>query len=310
VTVLQALAGEHALAIVLPELALEESVAARRRALEEACRDFIKAGKAVHAYEAIRLPDLPNPDDYSETWRASLTGQFEVAATPDSAGTEALRREAHRLAPARDGQGARDAGIWLTVLAHHSVSGEPGFFVSENVSDFGDPNDPSSFHPGLAAEIPTDRARLVFCRSVAALLSELAEEADFNLDTADVASSELVNEAVASVLQEPPVLPTSDWHPTATVIGAPYIAGPVRSEPIRLFDSKSFSIGESTIAVSSSRWHFEFPLGSLRRHVGGGLAEAITQVSGEANLNLLLRLSPDGSIVGADVMGITAVTIA
>ena len=100
------------------------------------------------------LTDLPVPGDLAREYRRRL---FDIASTeaPPAAGAaeEALRREAHRLRPAREGKGARDVAIWLSVKAAHEAAGNDGILLTQNTKDFGSPGNPRMLHPDLAAEI-------------------------------------------------------------------------------------------------------------------------------------------------------------
>ncbi|MFE3865760.1 hypothetical protein ACFXPT_35865 [Streptomyces goshikiensis] len=97
---------------------------------------------------------------------------FTILPTPPGAAEEALRREAHRMAPVEqvwtDGKnkvkarGARDTAIWLTLLAAAETEHEIWFLSYDK--DFGSAN---GFHPALSEEARTrlgespERLRLI-----------------------------------------------------------------------------------------------------------------------------------------------------
>src|SRR5437867_4020081 len=151
---LRAIAQAHRLDIVVPEIALSEAVANRRREISEKATKIRTAiDKAQGLFD---LPQFPEPDAsrVADRWRTDmLVGVVYLPATADHA-YEALNRELHRIRPARDGQGARDAAIWLAIRDDNRGRSEPGYFVSSNHKDFGEPD--GRLHPDLVAEVGGD----------------------------------------------------------------------------------------------------------------------------------------------------------
>jgi hypothetical protein len=150
ISILVALARETGCELVVPELVIEEATSQRLRTIEAAFDLLRKAHRDAQAFASIpMLPDLPVPGELAREFRRKLETVCRTASTPGEAGKEALRREAFRLRPAREGKGARDVAIWLTVKSAHQATGTEGYFVSKNIKDFADPSDRSRLHPDL-----------------------------------------------------------------------------------------------------------------------------------------------------------------
>jgi hypothetical protein len=95
---------------------------------------------------------LPSITDAATAWRKQLADMFVHVPLSGETAIEALRREIHRTPPAhrKEGYGARDAAIWLTVRADHVSRHEVGYLVSRNKLDFA--GEDGQLHPVLAQE--------------------------------------------------------------------------------------------------------------------------------------------------------------
>ena len=130
--------------IVVPELALEEAAERHRRILTDHVSAYENARKAINAFfDRSAVPDDPVPaiDAIVEDWKTSVAGSMAILPISEVAAREGLLREVRRHPPARqvgDGTkdpratGARDAAIWLDIVAHHKASSEPGYLISKN----------------------------------------------------------------------------------------------------------------------------------------------------------------------------------
>ncbi len=177
-TVLSAVARETGLRIWLPEIVLEEAVSLRSREATTAVTELQVARHRLADLGASVSVEAPDAAQIASDWRRGLETRFSVEPLSKDAARESLLREVRRVPPTRDGKGARDAAVWLTVKSMHLKSDGPTYFVSENVKDFGNPEDSDELHPGLAAEVVDTRRPLLFARSLTALLERLAERVD------------------------------------------------------------------------------------------------------------------------------------
>ncbi|PPF76292.1 hypothetical protein C5B99_10730 [Pseudoclavibacter sp. Z016] len=133
--------------------------------------------------EAVYVPDI---DDIVSEWERDLRSSFEVIEIEPEDAPRALRREAVRQRPARNGKGARDSAIWLSAI-RVAASGQGAVFVSSNTSDFGVKKS-SDIHPELAAEAST--AGLTYATSTQELLDVLAIKSEhISLDLAELSAA-------------------------------------------------------------------------------------------------------------------------
>ena len=149
----RALCTEAGIDIVVPAMVADEVESSRRRNIEAAFDALRAAHREASRYGPIaHLAELPTPGALARAHRDRLAATYGIAATPDFAPQEALRREAFCLRPARAGSGARDAAIWLTVREDHLRRAEDGYLVTNNSRDFAAAGDASTLHPSLADE--------------------------------------------------------------------------------------------------------------------------------------------------------------
>jgi hypothetical protein len=123
-----------------------------------------KAGKLVgdarHDLQALGLdiPVLPDEGEVSRQRKRLLDNLkedgVEVAPPPDQAGKIAEWVAERRKPIPGDGKGTVDAQVWLTaVQAAVEADGEPVYLITDNGSDFADPQDKKRLHPTLRADL-------------------------------------------------------------------------------------------------------------------------------------------------------------
>lgn len=174
--------------MVLSEVVEVEVRARRRREFEEkaagAAASLAKGRKAG----VIGLPDLDARGAVEKTMRAWESRWDEVvdAASARRVGVraedaaEAARRAAFREAPCSpEGEGMRDALIWLALVADaadsEGGSGEHGLaFISENTKDLA-ASDGRSLREGLLGDVRGQGSRLSYYASLDDFLRERAE---------------------------------------------------------------------------------------------------------------------------------------
>jgi hypothetical protein len=183
-------------ALAVPEIVIHESVNLRRVVASKLLSALIESHKSldkvVHL-EPIYVPDL---DGLASDWRDQLQEYFSVLPPHGDDAIEALRREAHRHLPAREGAGGRDSLIWLTIVRLLSTGAEI-YFISDNSKDFGTG---STLHAELRAEIPDSIDRLHYFSNPNAYLESIAEEVRIVEWDAGEALSALRSHLMAAVL--------------------------------------------------------------------------------------------------------------
>ena len=172
-------AAHNGIDICISEVVLEESVSARGRAVDEATQ---KLREAINqASKVIALDDIyiPGREDEVARWEEELRSTFRVIPVKGDHAVEALRREAFRRRPAREGKGARDAAIWLCAIDYALEHKLPIYFVSDNTEDFADPAQTDRLHSDLLAECDELAVQVSFHRSLDSLIGSLATRVDF-----------------------------------------------------------------------------------------------------------------------------------
>ena len=197
--VLQVVASNAGQRLAVPRIVVDESCERLRRELLDAYEQIVRGTETVSKYlGASSSHPRPVDDLVVPNWREYLARLFVVLEPPDGAFEEALLREVQRKPPTRDGRGARDALIWLTVLDHLQRDETPTYFVSNNGKDFGK----DGLLPELRAEIP-DGSTLNYCTSIVDLLDRLATPSPQPLRRADIEEAGPVHEAIRSGLTGP-----------------------------------------------------------------------------------------------------------
>ncbi|MFI8405181.1 PIN domain-containing protein [Streptomyces sp. NPDC085463] len=182
--------------IAISEMVLIELLAQRDREYRSA-RD--KAAAAHEALWSMQFTDVDSshvwpavysPEDSLQKWEDIYRQTMEVLPLTREAAVEGLRREAHRLRPARaSGKtaiGSRDAAIWMTVLEQAKAAPTcPVYFVSQNVNDFG-PN--GKLYPDMADEVRVAGVNIEYLITLDEALNRISRREDVVHDDADLTS--------------------------------------------------------------------------------------------------------------------------
>ncbi|MFL0023152.1 PIN domain-containing protein [Streptomyces sp. NBUL23] len=188
-------ATHSGLRIYVCDVVVEEAVNIRKELASEAIQKlqdaFNQASKLLEL-ESIYIPDL---HEVTEAWREELTSTFEVVPVGGIQAVEALKREAARKRPAREGKGARDSAIWLSMLDFADGRADPIHFVSDNKDDFADTSDAKRLHPDLIEDCEARSIEVVYHRNLDSLLETLSQK------VATAPSGERI-EAATSLLHE------------------------------------------------------------------------------------------------------------
>ncbi|MEV7427757.1 PIN domain-containing protein [Streptomyces sp. NPDC091212] len=176
--------------IAIPEMVLIELLAQRGREYSSALDKATAAHRALWKLQFVDIdathvwPAVYSPEDSLQKWEAIYRQTMEVLPLTREAAVEGLRREAHRLRPARasgkTATGSRDAAIWMTVLEQAKVDPTwPVYFVSSNVNDFG-PN--GKLYPDMADEVNVAGVSIEYLTDLDEALSRISRREDLAHD--------------------------------------------------------------------------------------------------------------------------------
>jgi hypothetical protein len=305
INVLLALGRETGHHLALPSLALEEAVSERRREIETSFDKLLAAHRAASKFANLPPPtEFPVPGELAREYENTLRQRFTILPMPPDAGDEALRREAHRLRPAREGRGARDVAIWLTAKASHAESGGPTYFVSDNVKDFASSGG-QSLHPELEEEVGRLAGDFHYCRSVTELLDLFAERVDAFVDVEYLNAHPEAAQAVVAALHGEEVLdslvvPSELDVPKRSAI---FVASPVQARALEVRDSRSFRLENRRVAVAWTRWEFDFTAGVVVSPPAGK-AQLSTVIDCLASVQLLVRADLEDAAVDIQALAV------
>lgn len=247
---LRAVAQERRFQIVLPGLVLEEVRAHRLQELQGFLTRFEQALEDIRRFAPVTTPSLPNPTTEADRWQRQLREQFEIWPFDAKHAFEALLREVNRVAPTREGEGARDAAIWLSIIDALKDKGGVGYFVSNNPKDFADPTDETRLHSFLVADAASAGVDLRYFRSIDRLLETLSlPDASDWLTLEWLARAETLKQMVKDAIERAYSF-GGRFHFTAVVDGL---------NPTQV-SKKGFHIGAQSVVVADTRWRLRWEL--------------------------------------------------
>jgi len=278
--------------ILAPELVIEEAVARREREIADSQREVRQIWERWRRMGIdIAPPAIEDSRTLANIWKAELLSAVTSLPTSPEAFGEGIRREVWRIPPARDGRGARDAVIWVTILAHHRELSEQSFFVTQNTKDFADPGTRDQFHPALIEEVRSLSTPLIYCNSPTHLLTRLAASVESNPTVDSLANSSAVIDAVATYIAGQDFLGSV----LAATPNVQFIAGPIDSMPVSVSTGLSYRAAESEISVAWTRWRIQFMLGILSTHGNRSFSQDLRPIALDLDLQLWLRRSSECS---------------
>ena len=230
--------------LVLPALVVEESVSARRRDAAAAFEALGGAHKRASRYSDMVTTYIPSADDVAAEWRDELMGSFEVIEVPAEAASEALRREANRQMPAREGRGGRDAAIWLTALREGVPDGDICHFLSENTADFADPSEKTNLHPSLLSESEEAGKSINYHASIDSLLGQLATPLRVTVSSEELLANSIVIDALRRAVDFDvlPRLNIKRADSGTQVTGEIYATAIIEASSVRAKQSRAYEI--------------------------------------------------------------------
>jgi hypothetical protein len=212
ITLLQALAKATGHRLAIPTVVASEYLAHFNHEVEskvaianKAMADLLRLAPQWGRSDGDR--DLGWTKHNIDSHAARLKDIFLLLPLPEGAADQALEREAYRRLPAattweKPGSGARDAAIWLTVLAQLSSEDEV-LFTSRDPKAFGE----TSLHQELRREAENIApGKLLYFTNVSDILEHLAGQGP-SIDDSFIAAEPLVHRAVeASFVQSDQLL--------------------------------------------------------------------------------------------------------
>lgn len=187
-------------AVLLPQPVLDESVSARTREAGETFEKLTTILASASRYYDLESFYIPSGQEVGEIWKTELVDAFDIISMHPDDASEALRREAHRIPPARDGRGARDTAIWLSALRYHREHSGLTYFVSKNYKDFGTQD--GDLQAPLQAELGND-SEFKYVRGCDELLALISRKSEWQI------SQELFSGSKREIEQA--VLAQFDW---------------------------------------------------------------------------------------------------
>jgi hypothetical protein len=154
---------------VASEVSVHEAVNLRRETAEQAVTDLFAAHSRLSNYTTLALSYVPTAEEVAESYEKALRARLNILPLDGSHAVEALRREALRILPARNGVGGRDSAIWLTI-ASLVRDGHEAHFVTNNTKDFGK----EGLHPDLKGELSEAAGQIYYYHSANEYLSTIA----------------------------------------------------------------------------------------------------------------------------------------
>jgi hypothetical protein len=288
-SVLRAVAAAAGQTLAIPALALDEALARRGRTLVDTTRELAQAITRLKSMGlAIEQPSLHGIEDIVDQWHSDVVTSCDVIATPDGAQAEGLRREIYRLPPTREGYGARDAVIWLTILADLSKRQEPCFFLSANTKDFANPQDKARLHPALVSELPAGHTSMGYFPSSVSLLASLANKLQIDGPTQLAIGARVAEDAVLSHITRAAFLERLILERAPI---APFIASAVAASLLEVRAQEGYSVGALELLVGWSRWELRFQLGVMHGFGRYGFAQDVRTVTLRCDCQLWLRRS-------------------
>jgi hypothetical protein len=163
----------HDIEIVVPSIVVAETVNLRREGYAEAEGDFLTSLSKISKFYDLQPIYVPSTQEICDEWKNEIEQSLSIVIVNGDDAVEALEREASRVRPARNGSGARDSAIWLTVL-RRALTDEVVYFISNNTKDFG--NDGGiDLHQSLKGEIGSTSGSVCYLHSINDLIQLLAD---------------------------------------------------------------------------------------------------------------------------------------
>jgi hypothetical protein len=158
----------------LPEIVVHESVNMRREQYAADRTKYLAAFKRMSRFFELAPAYIPGIEQITTEWDEALRDSFLVLEMHGDDAVEALKREALRRVPAKDGKGARDSAIWLAAM-RRARTGSKVILVSKNTADFAEGTD---LHPALVEEAAGVDGEVVYFPGLDEFIEHMATRTD------------------------------------------------------------------------------------------------------------------------------------
>jgi len=242
--------------IVVPELVVIEATAHYRRELDTVLDSFDTATEDLTKafnLEYTHTEPQPDPEERELAWRQRLQEMCEMVPIHPPDAVEALEREIHGVAPARErvkkkpGTGACDAAIWLSILRDHRERNEVGYFITKNVGDF---LDGGRLKPRLLADLGTGVHLLHVHVGIDGLLKAMGTStSDASIDTEEVTKRGFA--AICDGLADSPVAPRAIFE---SLEGRRFRISVRSGEALEVCKAQRFARSEDSVTLVDARW--------------------------------------------------------
>ena len=242
--------------MAIPETVADEYLAHYERRLEELGSQVVETFRHLKALCSVWGQGMtigpPDSADETQRHRQVLESTFEVLPLASGAAGEALRREAYRQLPTSGGRGARDAAIWLTILAQAPCDSRT-YMVAKDRRAFGD----RVLHGELAEEAMAHGVDIVLATEINDMLDVLAIHEQLARDAGQALSGhDIVREAVRDELFHPLSgfnhMLGVPWHATGTAFMN--VVQPPTFEARVLESSSIYRVGKAAWANLRGQW--------------------------------------------------------
>jgi len=286
-------ARAHGLDLAVPQLALTEAQARRRRLIEQRVADIHKALDFGSGLFPVPIFNKPDASRLAADWANEIARKVRLIPVSDQHAVEALHREIQRLPPAADGSGARDSAIWLAIAEDHRTRDEDGYLLSSDKA-FRDPTvETPRLLPALLVDLGAGKP-MHLAPAFEHVLGLLATEGGREFDVEEIRENQALPSLVSVAVQISGRLDTTADEMLERELGPNRVFAPgtvsttyrVGAAGLMAIDEQRiYQLGQGReVAIIESRW--SMPLMVHITSGAGGLSTERFSVGASATLSL------------------------
>jgi hypothetical protein len=288
-------ARAHGLDVAMPQLALQEAQAHRRRLIAQRVDEIQKALEIGGGLFPVPTFDKPDAARLAADWAQEIRKVARLIPARDQHAAEALHREIERLPPAvQEGFGARDSAIWLAIAEDHRGRNEIGYFLSSDKAF----RDPDTKEPrllrALSDELGSSAKPMHLAPAFEHVLGLLATEGGHEFDLEEIRANQALPALVSVAVQITGRLDVTADEMLASVLGpnAVFAPGVLSTDykvgaaaVVAIDEQKVYQLGQGReVAVIETRW--SMPLMVHATSGAGGLSTERISLGPSATLTL------------------------